>query len=50
MKKENSGRKLLYIENEVRSIVACVLFLLLQYTHRGYIMMNDKRKERNTKG
>lgn len=35
---------MLYIENEVRSIVACVLFLLLQYTHRGYIIMNGKRK------
>lgn len=36
---------MLYIENEVRSIVVCVLFLLLQHTHRGYIIMDDKRKK-----
>lgn len=36
---------MLYIENEVRSVVDCVLFLLLQYTRRGYIIMDDKRKQ-----
>lgn len=45
MKKENRGHRILYVENEVRSIVVCALFLLLQYTHRGYIIMDDKRKQ-----
>lgn len=45
MKKENRGHRILYVENEVRSIVVCVLFLPLQYTHRGYIIMDDKRKQ-----
>lgn len=35
---------MLYIENEVRSIVVCVLFLLLQHTHGG-VYNNEWKKE-----